>query len=70
MTVQKGKYFQMWKTISAPIAIQRDASQWTGPKPRSSTMRFMIPHWEESIQRIDRMPGRTGIAHGGGRSPR
>ena len=27
-------------------------------------MRFMIPHWEESIQRIDRMPGSTGMAHG------
>ena len=23
-----------------------------------------MPHWDDIIQRIDRMPGRTGIAHG------
>ena len=64
ITVQNGRYFQMWKMIRALIAVQREASQWWVPSPRSSLIRFRIPHWEDIIQRTDRMPGSTGIAHG------
>src|SRR5258705_13998229 len=64
ITVQNGRYFQMWKMIRAVSAVQREASQWWVPGPRSSLMRFRIPHCEDIIHRTERMPGSTGIAHG------
>jgi hypothetical protein len=64
MMVQNGRYFQMWKRMIAPIAVQREASQWCVPRPRSSLMRFRMPHWDDIIHLTERMPGSTGIAHG------
>ena len=64
ITVQNGRYFQMWNRISAAMAVQREASQWWVPRPRSSLIRFRMPHCEDIIQRTERMPGSTGMAHG------
>src|SRR5439155_568071 len=64
MIVQKGRYFEMWKTITAPSAVSCWASHGTEANPNLPRRWLKIPHCELSIQRNDRMPGSAGTAQG------
>src|SRR5437773_423565 len=57
MIVQKGRYFQMWKTITAPSAVSCWASHGTEANPNLPRRWLKMPHCELSIQRKERMPG-------------
>src|SRR3989441_1260436 len=60
MIVQKGRYFQMWKTITAPSAVSCWASHGTEANPNLPRRWLKMPHCELSIQRNGRMPGSAG----------
>src|SRR5438309_5315904 len=64
MIVQKGRYFQMWKTITAPSAVSCWASHGTEANPNLPRRWLKMPHCELSIQRNERMPGSAGTAQG------
>src|SRR3989442_11509970 len=64
MIVQNGRYFQMWKTMTAPSAVSCWASHGTEANPNLPSRWLKIPHCELSIQRNERTPGSAGTAQG------
>src|SRR5207247_5201200 len=61
---QEGRYFQRWKTITAPSAVSCCASHGTEANPNLPRRWLKMPHCELSIQRNERMPGSAGTAQG------
>src|SRR5918996_6276823 len=65
ISVQNGRYFQMWTVITEPSARFGRTSHHGASMPNQyQRMLLSIPHSEFSIQRNDRMVGIDGTAHG------